>query len=295
MKVDFPSFCLYCCKMRNFFWRAVIFSMAFLLLGAVGISHADDHEQKPAIRLVTLYGYAPYCFTTPPETYVVSEIILPGKDSQYLKGYSWDVVREALHRAGYTLELTVVPWKRAYSGITHGEYDILFPATQNEKRLKHFSFGKTPVNDSRALLYVRRDDPMHWNGLENLPNIEVAMLRGFTYGDAWDALGPEAIRKVSVNSIEQGFAMLLRGRVHAFAGYEANWDYVARRTGVSGSIRKLPVFNEGNEYPVALRTNTRAVQALRDLDASLKAMLQNGDIKRFREKWHLPDDTPPTP
>ncbi|GAB7023723.1 hypothetical protein JCM12178A_22810 [Salidesulfovibrio brasiliensis] len=282
-------------EMKKYFGHALFCAILVLLPHVSSADTSPQGDTPLSVRVVTLYGYAPYCFTTPPETHILSERLAPSEDSRMFRGYSWDVMREALHGAGYTIHLTVVPWKRAYSGILHGEHDILFPATPSTKRKRFFSFGNVPVNDSRALLYVRHGNRIEWTGLDGLDNMDIAVERGFSYGDDWDELDPDKVRKIPVNSIEQGFAMLLKGRVDAFAGYEANWDFVARRLGIGDKLSKLPVFNEGREYAVALKDNADAIRVLRILDARLKAMQQQGRIDALRRKWQLTPLTPPAP
>ncbi|WP_147820246.1 substrate-binding periplasmic protein [Salidesulfovibrio onnuriiensis] len=254
-----------------------------LLLAAPCLARAE----QPVARVVTLFGYAPYCFTIPALKSVHRELLTPGEDSLHFQGYSWDIIREALHRAGFSIELSVAPWKRAYRATMQGEYDLLFPATKTPSREKIFTFGKVPVNDSRALLYVRKDSTLEWAGLDRLPFMNVAVQRGFSYGDEWEAIQPDQLRKYEVNSIELGFGMLLSGRVQAFAGYEANWDYVARQMEITDQLRKLPVFHNGLEYAIARRSDPQACLKLRALDRSMREMLEDGTIRDLRVKWKL--------
>lgn len=255
-------------------------------LGTPGVSSGAATQR--VVRLVSLFGYAPYCFTIPAHQSISGEQLKPGEDSLYFSGYSWDVMREAFHGAGYTIELYVLPWKRGYRAIQLGEYDMLFPATKTPSREMIFDFGAVPVNDSRALFYVRKDSPMRWEGLDKLPYMSVGVQRGFSYGDEWDALSPEDVRKYEVDSIRLGFAMLLSGRLDAFAGYEANWDFVARRMEITDKLRKLPVFHNGREYAIIPKKATQAREALDVLNERMQEMDDNGRLAVLREKWELP-------
>lgn len=267
---------------KQFYHWAVV--SAFLLLS---LSTVEAGTRPETVRVVTLYGYAPYCFTTPPGTNIHSDIIPPGMDSEVLHGYSWDVIREALHTAGYTISLSVLPWKRAFLGTLNGEHDILFPATRTPKRMEQFLFGTVPVNDSRALLYVTRDNTIQWQGLENLPPMDVAVQRGFSYGERFASLPPETIRRVPVDSITQGFSMLLSGRVDAFAGYEANWDLVLRENSQRSLVRKLPVFHDGKEYAIGGRRIPHVKTILEVIDSGIEEMKRKGHIQNLQRKWHL--------
>lgn len=269
--------------------RDCILALLFAaLIGAVPSVTFAGTRPEGTVRIVTLYGYAPYCFTVPAETNVISEHIPPGSHSATLRGYSWDIVRTAFHNAGYDIELTVMPWKRSLAAISHGEYDLLFPASPNSERRKRYAYGKIPINDARCRLYVRKESLIDWPGLENLPPITVAVQRGFNYGDRWEALPPDHVRKKPVDSIRQGFQMLLLGRVDAFAGYEANWDYAIQQLGIRGKVRKLPVFESTSEYAIAPRDAPDSLRVLKVLDEQLFRLFDSGRIDQLREEWSLP-------
>lgn len=243
---------------------------------------------RRTVRIVTLYGYAPYCFTVPPETNVISEHIPPGSHSATLRGYSWDIVRTAFHNAGYEIELTVMPWKRSLVAISNGEFDLLFPASPSSERKKRFAFGRIPINDVRCRLYVRTESLIDWNGLQGLPPITVAVQRGFNYGDRWENLPPGHVRKKPVDSIRQDFDMLLAGRVDAFAGYEANWDFAVQQLGIRRQVRKLPVFENTSEYAIALKNAPNSEHFLSVLNEQMFKMFDSGWIDHLREEWSLP-------
>lgn len=88
--------------------RLKILSILAMLLWC-GFVHAGEK----LVSLATLDEYPPLCFAKPTGENTPGEIIEPGKDSKYLRGYSWDVVREAFQARGYTIKLTVLPFNRA--------------------------------------------------------------------------------------------------------------------------------------------------------------------------------------
>lgn len=262
--------------------------LAMTLIFATATVIFAESPNRRTVRIVTLYGYAPYCFTVPPETNVISERIPPGSHSATLRGYSWDIVRTAFHNAGYEIELTVMPWKRSLVAIHNGEFDLLFPASPNSERKRHFAFGRIPINDVRCRLYVRTDSLIDWHGLEGLPPITVAVQRGFNYGDSWENLPPDHLRKKSVDSIKQGFNMLLAGRVDAFAGYEANWDFAVQQLGIRRQVRKLPVFEHTSEYAIAPKSAPNSERILDVLNKQMFRLFDSGWVDQLREEWSLP-------
>lgn len=232
------------------------------------------------VSVATLEDYAPFCFKTGD---FVNMQIPPGEDTEHFKGYSWDLLRESFHAAGYTVKLSVTPWARAMAYLKMGEYDILFPTGKNKERRRIFHYSQEPVNQARFVVYVRAGDPMEWNGLESLAGRTIGVKRGFNYGNAWRNAG--FIHKYSVDTIRQGFRMLSQRRLDGFAGYEFNWDYVLRREGWETRYVKMPGFDRTSEYLVALKTNPSGLAYLKAFDQGKRQLEKNGRLERIKQKW----------
>jgi polar amino acid transport system substrate-binding protein len=272
----------------SFMRTTVLLLLATVCLLAFSPAH-DTHAAGQVVHVVTLNGYAPYCFTYPPSRIVSGETIPPGKDSRYLQGYSWDVVRESLHSQGLTIVLNVAPWARAMAQLKEGKAELLFPAGENKIRRKLYAYSEMPVNTARMLIYTRSDSTLNWNGLKQLNNVTIAALRGFNYGDQWNELDPLRVNKYAVNTIRTGFKMLRAGHVDGFIGYEANWDHAIRALGWHGQFVKQPVFHEAKEYCITLLENVGAQSYLRDFDRGMEILKENGTLEVLRKRWDIPE------
>ena len=237
-------------------------------------------ENKKTVTVATLEDYAPFCFKTGD---CVKMRIPPGEDTVNFEGYSWDILRESFHVAGYTVKLSVTPWARAMAYLKMGECDILFPTGKNKEREAIFDYSEEPVNQARFLVYVRAESSMEWQGLETLSGLTIGVKRGFNYGDTWKNAG--FIRKYSVNTIRQGFRMLSQRRIDGFAGYEFNWDYVLRQEGWRDRYVKMPSFDSSAEFLVALKSNPKGLQYLKAFDEGKRQLIKSGRYERIREKW----------
>lgn len=254
-----------------------IFLLTLTLLSIATPSFCADK----VITVGTLEDYAPFCQrindrepngTFPPHT-----------DSKGFEGYSWDVLRESFHEMGYTIKLHVTPWARAIKNVQDGAVDVLFPTGKNSERQKQFYYSNEPVNQANFLVYVRKDDPIKWKGLNSLDGLVIGVKRGFTYGDKWKAA--TNIKKQNVSTISQGFKMLDFKRFDGFAGYEINWDYVLQQANLEKKYKKLPVFDITNEYLIALKTNPRAIEILKAFDHGKQRLMQNGKLHEIEQKW----------
>lgn len=128
---------------------------------------------------------------------------------------------------GFSIELSVAPWARAFKSVLNGSVDILFPTGKNSERQKIFHYSEQPVNSSNFLIYVRKDYPLTWSGLESMRGLTIGTKRGFNYGDKWIAATNISI--IDINTISQGFRMLDYFRLDGFIGYETTWDYVLKK------------------------------------------------------------------
>ncbi|WP_181870063.1 ABC transporter substrate-binding protein [Halomonas sp. DQ26W] len=259
--------------------RGVLLAVLCLMAGAV--SYAAEESR---VRIATLYDYPPYGFYKDGKAPPISEVVIPpGSDSARFHGYSWDIVRESFHAQGYTIELVITHWARALASVRQGEVDLLYPTGMNTERLAYFSYSETPVNDAAFLVYVNHEADIDWQGLASLNGKTIGMVRGYNFGDEWAER--EGISKYPLNSIEQGFRMLQRGRLDGFAGYETNWDHVLKEMGLQGEFDKLPEFGASREYVVGLKDNPDTERLLSDFDAGLQAIQESGEYQRIIERW----------
>ncbi|AMD02432.1 substrate-binding periplasmic protein [Halomonas chromatireducens] len=245
---------------------------------------ASYAAEEKTVRIATLSDYPPYGFYKDNRGPPFSEVLVPpGSDADSFQGYSWDIVRESFHAQGYTIELVITHWARAMASVREGNVDLLYPTGMNTERLGYFSYSESPVNDAAFLVYVNQGTKIEWQGLASLDGMTIGMVRGYNFGDEWGE--QEGISKYPLNSIEQGFRMLQRGRLDGFAGYETNWDYVLKEMGLQGQFDKLPEFGASREYVVGLKTNPDAERLLRDFDAGFQAIKESGDYQRIVARW----------
>ncbi len=256
--------------------KRILFILVLLSLSSLICS------AEKIVTVTTLDDYSPYCFRKE-NNLKDKKPILPGLDSVKLQGYSWDILRESLHEMGYTIQLKVYPWARAMKMVKSGKIDILFPTGKNKEREKVFYYSQEPVNQANFIVYIRKDSPIRWNGLESLNGLCIGEMRGWNYGEKWKACN--LVTKKEVSKIMHGFKMLDKKRLDGFVGYEVNFDYVLKQKRWKTAYKKLPAFDATTEYVVGLKTNKQILQILHDFDAGKKRIIQNGKFDQIVDKW----------
>ena len=257
--------------------RWYILALALLLTSFI----AQSNEK--VVSVATLGDYPPFCFINHDNNAPIMTTLPPGSDVSFFTGYSWDVLRESFHIMGYTIQLTVTPWPRAVKYVEIGKVDILFPTGKNSERLKVFDYSKESINEAKFLVYVTKDNPIQWTGLESFNNLVVGIKRGFNYGDKWEAA--HQIKRHEVSNIMNGFLMLDNKRISGFLGYEFNWDYLLKQHGWNKKYRKLPSFDSSREYLVSLKTNPLGPKLLSDFDKGKQILIKSGRLKEIQQQW----------
>lgn len=253
-----------------------------VLLTCLALPSLAASEEK-VVSIATLPGYSPYCFYRPDADNETWDRVPPGSDSRVFQGYSWDVIRESFHAAGYTLELRIVPWSRAMHELKRGKVELLFPAGKNAARMEYMDYSREPVNTVDFLIYTDGESDLEWVGLESLAGLTIGAARGWNFGDRWER--QSGFEKQLVDSIEQGFRMLDEGRIDGFAGYEVVWDYKIREMDRSGEFGKTPPFDETREFVTALKSNSRGAELLQAFDRGKRTITENGTMDRIAQRW----------
>lgn len=244
-----------------------------------GAAAAADQQ----VYLTTLPGYPPFTFYQKGVETEVQEIIPPDGETDYLTGYSWEIARAALHGVDWTVKLRVTPWARGMEELREKKTEILFSTGKNPTRLEYMQYSNNSVVDVNLLIDKHAGDSIGYDGLRSLEGKPIAVVRGFSYCQAFNQA--DYIDKVTVDPIEQGFNVLEEGRVAVFAGYDIPWDYRLRRWDRADDFEKLRPFDGTKEFLAGPQDNERASEAIEAFDEGYQRIKENGTLVESRERW----------
>lgn len=142
--------------LRSLAWALIALPLAWL---AVTPAQAGE-----AIKVAALSGWPPY-----------SDEGLPGD------GFSNDLVAEAMTRAGYTVQVTVMPWNRALNLAETGEYDALPSIWYSKERDALLKFSD-PYAVNRIVFIYKAGHPFEFHSLDDLKGKTVGIQIGASYG-----------------------------------------------------------------------------------------------------------------
>jgi len=125
-------------------------------------------------------------------------------------GISLDVISTVLGRAGYEVEQSIVPWKRAVDGVRGGRYDILGNLFFLEDLAEFLTYSE-PFYESEVRFLRRRGSTAAYHGLDSLRPFSIAVGAGYLYEEQFDHA--DFLNKKVVTTTLQGMRMVASGRV----------------------------------------------------------------------------------
>jgi polar amino acid transport system substrate-binding protein len=230
----------------------------------------------PAVRAETLVLAAA---DTRPTAYLVD-----GRP----EGVLVELVQEMCRRAGYSVEIRLLPWARCLLEARDGKVDGVFSSFRLPEREPYLAFPKEALTHQDIAFFVRSDSPLDFHGdLGALGGVGIAVITGTSYGSKFDsALRAGALHRVAYgNSIRNNLRMLVFKRVDMVVSYRQVALDAARDLGLLARIREL-------SPPVETVPSYLAFTRVRDfsaasaaLDAALAAMKKDGAYDRIVRKY----------
>ena len=243
--------------------------------------------------LGTLTDYKPFTFG-PPASKSLEETIPPGKDSEKLVGYDWDVIRESFHSMGYKINLNVVPWSRGVKMLEKGKFKGLFPTTKTEERMKKYLYSKIPIHTLKVTLYANKDTAIKWDGnLETLEKVlegkTVGVQRDWSYGSWWDSRKDKFKFKIEkVNDSIANFKKLKSGRIQVALGYDITSDTVLKEEKMTGLFKKIGTIAETKEY-LATHKDLGDDKVIKTFEQGFEKISKSGVLANIKKKWNVAD------
>lgn len=172
--------------------RAVIYQAARVVLLWALLLPLPVRADPPRVQLATL-DWKPY----------VSEELPNG-------GLTTEVVREAFRRAGFRVEIHVMPWIRVLAEVEKGSFDAMYPAYHSKTRARVYALSD-PIATGPLVLCKRSDRSIRYRSFEDLKPFRIGVVRGYVNTPEFDAA--DDLQKEIVNSDKQNLLKVLTGRI----------------------------------------------------------------------------------
>lgn len=199
-------------------------------------------------------------------------------------GFYPEMLRLAFGLMNEPVKIDAVPWKRAIAEIDAGSAGVA-GIYKTQERLQKYDYSATLLTE-KLVVVTRRDRVLRFAGLDDLAGLRIGVIRGWSYGDEFDAM--RAAGRFQVEEVigdAPNFNKLEAGRLDAVISIEQG----SRKTLATGNFPSLHVL----PVPLAMKTAHLAFSRaqhkdalLARFDAAIEALRRSGELDRLVER-HL--------
>ena len=158
---------------------------------------------------VILFAASPFLLAQLRPLELVSTAWAPFTNPPGQPRFALDVVEEALHRVHLSATTTIVNAPDYTTALLSGKFDGSAAAWKDAERERTLIFSQ-PYLENRLVLIGRRGADVSAKALSDLAGKRVAIVEGYSYGDAVHLAGPEFVKSLGE---EDSLTKLLSGDV----------------------------------------------------------------------------------
>ena len=194
--------------------------------------------------------------------------------------FALDLVEEALNRIGVSATSTIVSPGQFTLALLSGRFDGSAAAWKDPERERALIFSQ-PYLENRLVLVGRYGVDVSAAGLTDLAGKRVAIVEGYSYGEAIDRAGPIFVRSTSE---EDSLSRLLKGAVDYVLMDELVVHYIVNRypdeSGARLQIGSKALFTRELHFALA-RARQDAESIVAGFNAQLRGMLADRTYHRL--------------
>lgn len=203
-------------------------------------------------------------------------------------GIAYEIVTEAMKKAGHTISVEIMPWARALDTVKDGGADAIFTAYKTPEREQFLNYSTEVLVPQVVSFFVTKDSTITFDGdLTKLGKAKIGVVNQISYGSVID----EAIKSGVLASVEKSndsdsnVKKLLSGRYDVMPSNRYVAQYFLKQQGALDQVKELTPEVQSIPSYIAF-TKARDTAKLRaDFDAGVAAMKANGSYQQILDKF----------
>jgi len=251
--------------------------IAILIVVILFSPETTPATEKPLISIAGIDHYRPYSYM----------------ENGRPEGLYNEIIRELFSRTGYTVKITLMPFKRILSMTEAGEVTGMAGTFITPAREKFAVFLKgSPLAEIATHIFVRRDGAIKSPQLSELKGKVLGHKRGFIISpELDDAVNRGDFALYETESVEQLVKMLLLNRLDGFfhSRYETLY-YVNKFHGEEIVKLLLPPVSDARKSYLAFSRQalkTLPENFIVDIQETLEAMRKDGTLAILNTKYKI--------
>ncbi len=189
------------------------------------------------------------------------------------------IIAAAFARMGVPVTIEAKPWKRAIAEVEEGKAGI-GDFYKNEERIRKFDFSESILSENFAVFFNKKN-PVNFRTLADLDGKRVGVIRGWSYGDAFDAARRNnrfVIYEVSSDSANLGMLQLGRLDIAVAVEESGNAEIAASKLTDIEQSRNYLISSKGH---LAFAKTARKTELLANFSKTIAAMKADGSLDRI--------------
>lgn len=215
------------------------------------------------------------------------------------EGLMTDVLRVAMERAGYTIEIVQFPYIRAVAVVNSGEFDGI--VVVGKEYAPNLVYPDIPTAKQRMTFFTKKGSSWKYEGVDSLSKIVIGLVTGYNTGDAelnrYITKYAETDRVHGLygsKTIERGFQMLQLGRFTTYLEGNLSALYVLDKQGIQNKISVAGYSNEWFEdYTAFSPHHPKATMFAKMLSDTIREMKESGELETILGNYGLLDTLVP--
>lgn len=203
-------------------------------------------------------------------------------------GIAYEIVTEAMKKAGHTVSVEIMPWARALDTVKEGGADAVFTAYKTPEREQFLNYSAEVLVPQVVSFFVAKDSAITFDGdLAKLSKYKIGVVNQISYGSVIDdAIKGGVLPNVEKsNDSDSNVKKLLSGRFDVMPSNRYVAQYFLKQQGALDQVKELTPEAQNLPSYIAF-TKARDTSKLKaDFDAGVAAMKASGDYQRVLDKY----------
>jgi len=199
-----------------------------------------------------------------------------------------DVIEEAFKRAGYRVEIRLMPWARCILEVKDGKIDGIFSIYLTPERQEFLSYAEEVLITQVQALFVRKDSAITFDGdLNKLAERRIGIVNQTSYGPRLDSALKNGLFKTvePSHSASSNVQKLVHDRVDIIPSYRHVALNTAKTLGVAGDIRELAPTIEAIPSYLAFSNKRDYAKVIVAYNQALRSMKKDGTYDAIFSKY----------
>ena len=189
-----------------------------------------------------------------------------------------DIVRAISAHAGLNVKVVPVPWRRALFHLDNGDGAVA-GIYKNLERQKKYAFS-IPIHREGLMIYRLKGEFDRETKIEDLSGMNVGVIRGWSYGDAFDrARAADLFETSEAAGDDQNFAMLISKRIDAMIAVREAGDIWIKKLELDDQIIRAEHPMNENQTFLALNRTSKDMAALALINRAIAELIEDGTIE----------------